>query len=332
MTEVTVIGAGVVGLCVARQLVDRGATVRVIDSGGEAGEQSCSWWAGGMLAPFCEGESAEEPVVRHGEEALGWWQEKTNAVETGGSLVVSAQRDRADMKQFARRTKNHRTLNRAEIEAMEPELPDGIQQALYFETEANLAPREALSALKTGLERDGVSFETGWADPEALARDGMTIDCRGLAAANAFPDLRGVKGEMLIVHAPDVTLKRTIRLLHPRIPIYVVPREGSEYMIGATMIESKDSNRASVRSVLELLSAAYALNPAFGEAEIVEIGVASRPAFPNNLPRITRNGNLIRVNGLYRHGFLLSPALGGMVADLVFNKNTRPEFLYDYSD
>ena len=67
--------------------------------------------------------------------------------------------------------------------------------------------------------------------------------------------------------------------------------------------------RVTARSVLELLSAAYALHPAFGEAEIIETGADLRPAFPDNLPRIRREGRMIHVNGLYRHGFLLAPAL-----------------------
>jgi glycine oxidase len=79
-------------------------------------------------------------------------------------------------------------------------------------------------------------------------------------------------------------------------------------MIGATSIESED-DRVSVRSALELLSAAYAVHPAFGEARIVELGAGLRPAFPDNLPRIAIADKRIEVNGLYRHGFLLAPAL-----------------------
>ena len=70
--SVTIIGAGVAGLCVARALKDRGAEVMLIDREADLGIHACSWWAGGMLAPFCEGESAEEPVVRLGQEAAPW--------------------------------------------------------------------------------------------------------------------------------------------------------------------------------------------------------------------------------------------------------------------
>ena len=73
------------------------------------------------------------------------------------------------------------------------------------------------------------------------------------------------------------------------------------------------------------MSAAYALHPAFGEAEVQEIGVDARPAFPDNLPRIRRIGRMIHANGLFRHGFLLGPALAMQVADLLFEDET-PEF------
>ena len=64
-----------------------------------------------------------------------------------------------------------------------------------------------------------------------------------------------------------------------------------------------------MRSALELLGAAYAVHPAFAEARIIEFGSGLRPAFPDNLPRISIEQERISVNGLYRHGFLLAPAL-----------------------
>ena len=94
-----------------------------------------------------------------------------------------------------------------------------------------------------------------------------------------------------------------------------MPRGDGHYMIGATTIESDQPTRITARSMLELLGAAYALHPAFGEAEIVEIGTGVRPAFPDNLPRVCRVGGTIYVNGLYRHGYLLAPALARQAAE-----------------
>lgn len=327
---ISVIGAGVVGLCVARVLRDLGAEVHVIDRGGAPGPHGCSWWAGGMLAPYCEGESAEEPVVRLGAEAAVWWQAKTGVVQQNGSLVVTPTRDHADLHRFARRTDHFVELDRAGIAELEPDLAGRFTKGLFFQSEAHLAPRAALSALRAGLERDAVSFTQAEVDPAEYAKRGLTLDCRGMAAKPALSDLRGVKGEMVILSCPEVSLSRPIRLLHPRIPLYLVPRGEGIFMLGATMVESSASRHVSARAMLELLSAAYALNPAFGEAELLETGVDSRPAFADNLPRIRQNGNLITVNGFYRHGFLLAPAIARMVGELVFN-STTPEVMDEYS-
>jgi len=319
---ITIRGAGIVGLCVATELIARGARVILRDPAPEPGPTACSWWAGGMLAPFCEGFSAEEPVVRLGQQAADWWSAQGVKVERKGTLVVTLQRDRRELDQFARRTKGHRLVSSEELAKLEPHLAEHHARALYFKDEAHINPRMALAQLRDRLVLSGVVFEQSAETPH-----GPVIDCRGLAAQDALPELRGVKGEMVILRAPDVTLNRPIRLLHPRFPLYIVPRGDGVLMLGATQIESEDRGRTSVRSVMELLSAAYALHPTLGEAEVMEIGADARPAFPDNLPRIIRIGDTIYANGLFRHGFLLSPIVARMVAGLVTGDNANPEFL-----
>jgi glycine oxidase len=320
MPDFTILGAGVAGLATAIELTERGASVALLDPGGGPGAHACSWWAGGMLAPFCERESAEEPVLRHGMAAADWWESHGARVTRGGTIVVAPTRDRRELDRFGRRTSGFDVIGGNEIASLESDLAGRFQSALFFREEAHLAPREALGALRARLADKGIVIEPG--DPAPAP--GM-IDCRGLAARDALPDLRGVKGEMLILHCPDVSLARPVRLLHPRMPLYVVPRGGGVFMLGATMIEASERGRITARALLEMLSAAYALHPAFAEAEVLEIGVDARPAFPDNLPRIRRRGGIIHANGLYRHGFLLAPALARQVADLALGGET-PEF------
>ena len=329
---VRIIGAGVAGLCLASELMSRGQRVELYDRHDEPGPHACSWWAGGMLAPFCEGETAEEPVVRFGGEAAGWWHQKGVEVTQQGTLVLTLGRDTRELDRFARRTLHHQMADADMIARLEPALANRHRRGLFFETEAHLTPRDALAMLRDSLAQQGVAITrtmpvdqnpNGGTDGEV---DNLTIDCRGLAAADQLDDLRGVKGEMMVLRCPDITLNRPIRLLHPRFPIYIVPRGDGVFMLGATQIESSDRNRATARSVLELLSAAYALHPAFGEAEILEIGVDARPAFADNLPRIRRRGQTVFVNGLFRHGFLLAPAVARMTADYILN-NQRPEIM-----
>ncbi|MGR3462163.1 MAG: FAD-dependent oxidoreductase [Roseovarius sp.] len=325
MTDaITIRGAGIVGLCVATELMARGVHVTLRDPAPEPGAHGCSWWAGGMLAPFCEGMTAEEPVVRLGQQAADWWEAQGVEVVRRGSLVVTLQRDRRELDQFARRTTGHRLVRGEDLAMLEPHLADRHDRALYFEDEAHIDPRAALMHLRKRLQQAGARFEQTDAAP-----DGPVIDCRGLAAQDSLSDLRGVKGEMVVLHSRDVSLNRPIRLLHPRFPLYIVPRGDGVFMLGATQIESEERWRASARSVMELLSAAYALHPAFGEAEVMEIGADARPAFPDNMPRITCKGGAIHVNGLFRHGFLLSPAVARMTAGLVMRSNEKPEFYHE---
>jgi glycine oxidase len=319
MTRALVIGAGVAGLCCATTLVERGAQVTVLERSRELGANA-SWLAGGMLAPFCEGESAPASVVALGHRALDWWGARVPGVTREGTLVVAPPRDMSEIYRFAARTNSHAPVDEARIAELEPDLAGRFRKGLFFAGEGHLDPRSALSALTERLcAKDGeIRFGT---DGEALGEAEVVMDCRGWAARKALPQLRGVRGEMMRIRSREVRLTRAVRFLHPRIPLYVVPRANNEFMIGATMIESAEKGAVSVRSAIELLSAAYALHPAFGEAEILEMSADVRPAYPDNEPRIEDRGGRIFVNGFYRHGFLLAPAFAERAAALAFERS-----------
>jgi glycine oxidase len=324
-TNVAIVGSGVMGLTAAHQLALRGASVTIYDRRREAG-RGCSWWAGGMLALWCEMESAEPLIGDLGLESLAYWREHFPNVINKGSLVVAPPRDTPDLKRFTARTSHFDIIDGPRIAALEPDLAGRFETGLFFKEEAHLDPRNALSFLQERLQKDfGVTFKMD-ADvrPEALDAS-YVLDCRGYEARDVLSDLRGVKGEMLIVRTTEISLSRPIRLLHPRIPVYIVPRDDHHFMVGATMIESSDQSRISTRSMVELLNATYALHPSFGEAEIIETGTDVRPAFPDNLPRIRRAGNILRLNGLYRHGYLGAPALARRAAEIVMDGKTFPE-------
>jgi glycine oxidase len=312
---IIVIGAGVAGLTCALELADRGLAVEVVERGSALGQGSCSWMAGGMLAPWCERATTEPEVAEWGAPSIAWWAERFPETVRQGSLVVAQPRDLTDLTRFSQRTERFEWLDADAIAALEPDLPGRFRRALFFPDEAHLDPRRALAALAKRLQERGVPVRFGVELAPQDARADIVVDCRGLAARDSLPDLRGVRGEMVVVRSPDVSLQRPVRMLHPRIPLYIVPRGNGLFMIGATMIESEQRGPVSVRSAVELLNAAYALHPAFGEAEIVELGADLRPAFPDNLPAVRRSGPVLHANGLFRHGFLLAPNLAQRTAD-----------------
>jgi glycine oxidase len=217
-------------------------------------------------------------------------------------------------------TEGHRRLDAAGLAEFEPSLEGRFRDALFFPTEGHVEPRRVLPKLHERIRAAGgtIKFESDVAAAELAKLDpeGIVIDCRGLSARDEQPELRGVKGEMILIETAEVQLARPVRLIHPRWPLYVIPREDNLFMLGATSIEAEDTG-VSVRSALELLGAAYAVHPAFGEARIVEFGSGLRPAFPDNLPRIGIRDDTISVNGLYRHGFLIAPALAELTLSFV---------------
>lgn len=311
----TVIGAGVAGLTTALVLVERGFAVELVERNAGIGPGSCSWYAGGMLAPWCEMASTEAIIGQLGLHSIAWWRRHFAGTVVQGTLVVAPMRDRAELDRFAQRTDGYQWLDQAGIAALEPDLAERFSKGLYFPGEAHLDPRLALAALVERLTSLGVTVRFGTdVLPETAAGD-LVFDCRGFAARADMPALRGVRGEMAMIRSRSLNLSRSVRFLHPRQPLYVVPRGEGVFMLGATMLESEARGAVSLRSMLELLGAAYALHPGLGEAEIIELGADLRPALPDNLPRVARAGRVIRVNGLFRHGFLMAPVMARIAAD-----------------
>ncbi len=322
--NVLVRGAGVAGLTLAHELAARGASVSLLEKrAGIAG--NASWFAGGMLAPWCESESAPADVLALGRSAADWWEKALpGKVSRNGTLVVAPARDTAELGRFAARTSGYERVGEEEIGELEPDLSGRFRSGLFFRSEAHLDPRLALEGLAEKLVAMGSEVQFGSArTSHSPSPSDIECDCTGMAMRGS--GLRPVRGEMLILRTADISLSRPVRLLHPRIPLYVVPRADHHFMVGATMIESDFGGAITARSAMELLNAAYTLHPAFGEAEIVETGTGLRPAYADNLPRLERQGRIITVNGFYRHGFLLAPAMAKRAADMILGLNKSRE-------
>jgi glycine oxidase len=324
--SITVLGAGILGLWQALVLARAGHRVRLLEASAEPFADCASLYAAVMLAPDREAENAPAMLRQLGREAVGMWKGFYPQLRANGSLVVAATRDRGELDRFARRTQGHRLVDAGELANLEPDLHDRFTAALYFPEEAHMPAPVALAFMLAEAQGAGVEIAFGQTDAGDAAD--VVVDCRGLAARDALPNLRGVRGERVLIRSHEVKLQRPVQLLHPRVPLYVVPWDEDLYMIGATLIESEEAGPMSVRSALELLGGAYAVHPAFAEAEILDLGAAVRPAFPDNVPRavVRDGGRRIYVNGAYRHGFLLAPVLARAVADYLAD-GSRSELL-----
>ena len=182
--------------------------------------------------------------------------------------MVAPERDRAELMQFSRRTSHFVTLDRAGLAALEPDLAENFSTALFFEEEAHLEPRSALAALAQKLAAEpNVTLHYG-VDAGTLPDNcDWVLDCRGYAAKPDLSGLRGVKGEMMIVRS-NGRKTRPAGAHAPSAPsgLCGASRHGT-FMVGATMIENEERARVTARSMVELVNSAFAIHPAFGEAE-----------------------------------------------------------------
>lgn len=315
LPRIGILGAGIAGLTAAHSFAVAGFPVTLHERTPVAG-RGCSFYAGGMIAPWCEAEASEPELVELGLFSLNYWQQTVPVALANGSLLVAPARDLPELARFARATEEHETLDAAGIAALEPDLAGRFSRALFFPKEAHLDPRVATAELGRRLaSMANVTVRHG-TDAEPQSCDWI-VDCRGHAARDRLSDLRGVKGEMLVLHTRDIAFSRPVQLLHPRNPVYIVPRGDGRFMIGATTLECEERGRVRARALLDLIGAAFTIHPAFGEAEVVEMGCDLRPAFPDNMPVVRRDGRRLHINGLYRHGFLVAPALAARALAIV---------------
>jgi glycine oxidase len=332
--DFAVLGGGLCGRLLAWRLAGAGHSVALYERGDAAGTGSAAWIAAAMLAPLAEAASAELLITELGAASLDAWPavlaELPEPVffQRNGTLVVWHHTDRAEASLFERRVRANApawlfdggfvALRGAQVDEAEPALGGRFAQGWLLPREGQLDNRQVLTALAAGLAERGVATHWNTRVDELARPDArVTIDCRGLGAKPALPALRGIRGEVARVHAPGIHLTRPVRLLHPRYPLYVAPKQNDVYVIGATEIEGEDMSPVSVRSALELLSAAFSVHPGFGEARILELNAQCRPTLPDHLPAIAWDGaTTLSVNGLYRHGYMIVPEVAAAAARL----------------
>jgi len=309
------------------------------------GQGAAGFTAAGMLSPLAELESADADVAQRGWHAIRRWAQidatlservhKLPSFAQLGSLMVAHGADlgaarrvlaRLDDAQAGDAIRQPQVLSAAQLQQIEPSLhgTSGPLHAWMLHGEGHIDTVRTMQCLHD--DAPGVHWHWGQA-VHALGPGHMDIthvqgmgpspsrtgfdwvfDVRGVGARPDLP-VRGVRGEVVWLHAPGVNLQRPVRLLHPRHRVYIVPRPGDVVLVGASEIESEDRSPVSLRSAVELMAAAHSVIPALAEARILRLDANLRPALPDHRPIVHVVPGLVRINGLYRHGWLLGPSL-----------------------
>jgi glycine oxidase len=325
--HIGIAGAGLLGRLLAWQLSHVGHRVTVFDPAADAQARGAAGWtAAGMLSPLAELESADARMAELGWRSIALWRRIVEQLplavdlRSEGSLLLahrgdlgSAQRLLAVLAARAPAGVAPEALSSDRLRELEPSV-HGPAHGWLLPGEGQIHTVQAMQALAEAATRQGAQWRWGRRVERLAAgrvddeRFDWVFDVRGMGARPDLP-VRGVRGEILWVHAPGVVLRRPLRLLHPRQRVYLVPRPGDLVVIGASEIESEDRSPISVRTMLGLLSAAHSVVPELAEARIVHSETNLRPAMPDNLPCVDSQPGLTRINGLFRHGWLLAPAL-----------------------
>ena len=337
---VAIAGAGVLGRLLAWRLARAGCAVDVFDPAPgpgprfgtfDASQHAAGFTAAGMLSPLAELEKANPSVAALGWRSIPLWRDITQALAArprfvqAGSLMLAhrsdlgaAQRVLARLAVAPAGASAPKALDARALAALEPAL-QGAAHAWLLPDEACIDTVHTLLALQD--EAPGVRWHWGRPVSEALPglvcldggeehRAAWVFDVRGLGARPALP-LRGVRGEVVWLRLPAHGLQRPARLLHPRHRVYLVPRSADLVVVGASEVESEDRSEVSLRTAVELMSAAHSVMPGLAEARIERMDSNLRPALPDHDPCVQLHDGLVRINGLFRHGWLLAPALVG---------------------
>lgn len=341
--EIGIAGAGLLGRLLAWKLARRGHSVTVFDpaSGPTDHGHAAGWTAAGMLSPIAELESADTQVAELGQRSLDLWQTIVGELQQPvhfrreGSLLLAhrqdlgaAQRMLDVLRSKLEPARMPRPLPADELAALEPGV-HGPTHAWLLVGEGQIHTVQAMQALADGATRAGALWH--WDREARVLAPGLidgqrfhhVFDVRGVGARPELPpsqsadgvdhgftpQVRGVRGELVWLHAPGVTLHRPLRLLHPRWRVYLVPRPGELVVVGASEIESEDRSPISLLTLVGLLNAAQSVLPELAEARVVHTETNLRPALPDNQPHVSWEPGLTRINGLFRHGWLIAPAL-----------------------
>jgi glycine oxidase len=298
--------------------------------------QAAAFSAAGMLCPLAELDNAEPATATLGWRSIALWREIVAQLPGApffsecGSLLLAHRADKGSAQRVLDRithalnardepsnavAEKLENLSMAQLANLEPAV-QGVAHAWYLPGEAQIDPLATMAA----LHDSATNVQWRWSETvlalqagqlrtaTGLHRFDWVFDVRGTGAAPDMP-VRGVRGEMVWLHAPGLQLQRPLRLLHPRHRVYIVPRPGNIVLVGASEIESEDRSPVSLRSAVELMAAAHSVVPALAEARILRMDSNLRPALPDNAARIHCTPGLVSINGLFRHGWLLAPAL-----------------------
>ena len=364
VTEVVVIGGGVVGLAIAWRAAQRGLDVVVVER--DRTGAGTSRHAAGMLAPIAEVTPGEEPLLTLGLRSAAAYprfaQELADVVGDDGpalgytacgTLLVARDGDEAEAleRELALRTTLGLAVSRlraSEARRREPALAPVLRLALDVPDDHAVDPRGLVPALAVAARAAGADVREGTGVERVILAgdrvtgvvlaDGTEVAAQHVVVAagvwspqlGGIPDdaripVRPVKGQIMRLHDPAGPGLLT-RVIRMG-PSYITPRGDGRYVIGATSEERGFDTTVTAGGAFELLRDATELVPGISELVIDEFTAGLRPGTADNLPAVGPGA----IDGLHwavghrRGGILLAPVTAEIAVAGLLGEDPGPE-------
>jgi glycine oxidase len=367
MPDVLVIGGGVIGVGVAWRCAQRGLKVTVVDPAPGSGASSA---AAGMLAPATELHYGEQALLQLNLDSARRYPQFAAELAAASGHDVGYRRsgalvaawDDADLANLRDLQAFGSSLGVAtelltgrEIRRREPALASAVAGGLYAPDDHAVDNRRLHAALLEAVRVSGgelrrervVALEKSATRVSGIRTDqghAISADTVVLAAGawsaqlpdpggGALPPIRPVKGQTVRLRVPGPPLLRhVIRGTIKGSPVYLVPRDDGELVVGASSEEVGFDLAPRAGAVYELLRDAQSLIPLLGEVQFGEVSTSVRPGSPDNAPIIGRSSipGLVLATGHYRNGILLTPVTADGIADLI-STGSVPDVLAGFS-
>ena len=342
MTDVLVIGGGIIGLATAIALSEKGASVTVVER--DVCGRGATWAAAGMLAP--EAECLEGDLLEFGIRSRDMYpQWIANLMRLSGqdcgywccgivAPVVSSlsEGDRQVLSQHPK------YINYEETHQRQSGLGTSVLGSLWLPEDGQVNNRKLTQALLTAARSLSIKILEGTTVYQ-IVRDrqrvlhldtssGKLQSDRYVLATGAWTQsllplpVKPIKGQMLSLFDGDRKLQRVIYAPS----CYIVPREDGTIVIGATVEDNGFTQGNTAAGLAQLLNNAISVYPAIADMQITETWWGFRPHVPNEVPilGVSDYENLILATGHYRNGILFAPITAQIITDLIVDGNADP--------
>ena len=350
--DVAIIGAGVVGCALARELARFDCTVLVVEQASDICEGTSKANTAILHTGFdCVPGSLESRLVREGYELLASYAHEANiALESTGALLVAWNDEQAaSLPDLARKARDNgydatELLSAGEVYEIEPHLGEGVTGALKVPGESIIDPWSVVAAYATEAVRAGVQLRLG-TRVESIHRDGgahVLVTSRGSLRATWLLNAAGLsssevdglcehhdftiqprRGELIVFDKLSRSLVQTIILPVPTKRtkgVLISPTVFGNVLLGPTADDVSDpgASATTAEGLARLLEAGQRMMPALVHEEMTAAYAGLRAASEHQDYRVRRHEeNYVCVGGIRSTGLTSSMALARYVVSLM---------------